>query len=152
MTKPDRQQHYKCLPFGYLDRLHEVNRRVWFYLDPVAADERDNDKVFCGFVLASTLHEFTKRCSLMLLSCELCLNYSILYESFVSMSQTIRQFARKILSNSKLRKEVLVAHLTKLNCLERNYTNWCNIAYQQAGQTKQIFSSFFLLELLNLAM
>lgn len=49
VTKPDRQPYYKCLPFGYLDRLHEVNRRVWFYLDPVAADKRDSDKVFCGF-------------------------------------------------------------------------------------------------------
>lgn len=48
-TPIDNKFTNACL-FGYLERLHEINRRVWFYLGPVAADKRDKWWIFCESV------------------------------------------------------------------------------------------------------
>jgi len=104
---PDRQQWLKCEPSGYLDRLHEINRRVWFYLAPVAADKRDNIEIFFeDFCLASTLHEFTKRFSWKLSCRESCVWSTIISTRRMCHVRDYRQFTRKLLPNSKLRKRL----------------------------------------------
>lgn len=69
--------------------------------------------------------------------CELCLHMQYFLRVDCVMSKTIRQFARKLLLNSNLRKWSPIPIWPILNCQQPNSLVSSNFTYQWTGQSKR---------------
>jgi len=94
---------YKCRHFGYVKRLNEINRRVWYCLVSVATDKEIVRKVYWRFVSIDTawIH---KKAHIDAAPHGLCLHIQYFLRVDCVMSETIRQFARKSIVEQQIMK------------------------------------------------